>query len=188
MAKKIIIGIIIAAVILLSTGALLYANPKEHPNKDNHKYLNTENDLNVKNKQDESKKTDNIENDNKNTINITSNGYNISILPPIGINNQKAFKKGRTIPVKFILTDTNGNIVENMSIMLYLAKVENNVVVSQIQATSPGKSNNGNYFRFDKVSKMCVFNLSTKNLSAGTWRLIIDLGNGTIFNTDIILR
>jgi hypothetical protein len=174
MIKKIIVGIVVAAIILLSTGALLNAYPKEHSNKDNHNFFNNENDLKVKN--------------NKNTINITSNDYNISIQLPLGIKNQKTFKIGRTIPVKFILTDANDKIVENIIIRLYLAKVENNAAGSEIQATSSGKSNNGNYFRFSKFLKKYVFNLSTKELSAGTWRLKIDLGNGTIFYTDLILR
>ena len=174
MLKKIIIGVVIAAIILISSGGILYAYPKEHPNKGNQKNLDIKNETNFKN--------------NKNTINITINGYSINILPPLGINNQKAFKIGRIIPVKFILTDENGNVVENMSIRLYLAKVENNVAGSEIQATSPGKSNDNNYFRFNKTSKRYLFNLSTKGLSTGMWRLKIDLGNGTVFNTDIIMR
>lgn len=225
--KKFMIGIAIAAVILFSTGALIYARPNEQPNKENQisqenkleeenqineesqikdedqineenqEYSDTGNEDSIKNDKDEDNEEINVKNDketnenseknNKNTINISINGYNISILPPLGIKNQKTFKIGRTIPLKFILTDANGNIVENMSIKLFLAKVENGVPGSEIQAVSSGKSNDDNYFRFSKNSERYIFNLSTKGFSAGTWRLKIDLGNGTIFYTNITL-
>ncbi|MCL4416528.1 MAG: PxKF domain-containing protein [Actinobacteria bacterium] len=216
--KKFITGIAIAAVILFSTGALIYARPDEQPNKENQineenqinkesqindedqideedqEYSDTENEDSIKNDKEEDNEEISVKNDKetsenseKNTINISINGYNISTQPPLGIKNQKTFKIGRTIPVKFMLTDANGDIVENLSIKLYLAKIENGVPGSEIQATSSGKSNDGNYFRFSKNSERYIFNLSTKGFSPGTWRLKIDLGNGTIFYTDITL-
>lgn len=129
------------------------------------------------------------------------------------LNNNKPFKAGSTIPVKFNLKDANGCYVTNATARLYIAKVVNGTVGTEEKAyTQVGsifdnlfKHFNhyaswweqrawssgcvfGNLFKYDRCARQYVFNLSTKYLKAGTYQLRIDLGDGTVNTTRITLK
>jgi|GEM_PF-5831399 len=55
-----------------------------------------------------------------------------------------------------------------------------------MEATPSGKANNGNLFRYAKKSH--IFNLKTKDLTAGTWRLRILLDDGASHYVTIELK
>jgi hypothetical protein len=42
---------------------------------------------------------------------------------------------------------------------------------------------NGNLFRYDPTAKQYIFNLSTKTLSAGSYQLLIDMGDAVTSRT-----
>ena len=96
------------------------------------------------------------------------------------------FKLGSTVPVKFQLRDAAGNFVTNAVAKLYLTKIDNAVEGSELEAVSTSAASTGNLFRC--ADNQYIFNLGTKSLTAGTWRLNIVLDDGTSRYVDISLR
>jgi hypothetical protein len=50
------------------------------------------------------------------------------------------------------------------------------------------QANEGDLFCYDKTSQQHIFNLGTKNLSVGTWRLRVRLDDGTVRFIDVSPR
>jgi hypothetical protein len=95
---------------------------------------------------------------------------------PINLDGSSIFKLGRTVPCKFDLlgcSSTKTNLVAK----LYLAKISNNIVGTEIEPESTSNADTGNIFRNNGPGSY-IYNLSTKGLSAGTWQMRIDLGDG----------
>ncbi len=61
---------------------------------------------------------------------------------------------------------------------LYTAKISNGISGSELEATSTSAASIGNQFRYDAQTGEYVFNWGTKGLTAGTYQLRIDLGDG----------
>jgi len=106
---------------------------------------------------------------------------------PINADGSSIFKLGSTIPVKFKLTGASAGIT-NLVAHLTVAKVSSSVTGSCVEATATGGANSGDTFRYDAAAKQYVFNLSTKVLSAGTWSLRADLGDGVNHSIKVSLR
>lgn len=106
--------------------------------------------------------------------------YNfIGFLPPIPSDGSGVFKLGRTIPVKFQLTDAKGTLISSAVAHLTLQMLSGGMPVgTPIDATAPGNSDVGDLFRFDGTQY--IFNLSTKPLSMGIWQLQARLDDGTV--------
>ena len=95
------------------------------------------------------------------------------ILQPINMTGTRSgFKLGSTIPVKIRITDCNGNPVTNLSPQVTLKKMDatpdvlvNEAVISTVpdQGTTMRHAGDGQY----------IFNLATKTLSQGSWRVTI---------------
>ncbi|MBI5038500.1 MAG: PxKF domain-containing protein [Nitrospirae bacterium] len=112
--------------------------------------------------------------------------YNFSgVLQPINPDGSSIFKLGSTVPVKFQLKDANGVYVSTAVAKIYLAKVTDGITGTELEVTSTSSADTGNTFRYDSSGNQYIFNLGTKSLSAGTWRIRIDLGDGTL-NTALI--
>ncbi|MBI4684010.1 MAG: PxKF domain-containing protein [Nitrospirae bacterium] len=124
------------------------------------------------------------------TVEITPASYQfMGFLPPITNDGSSVFKLGRTVPVKFQLKDGNGNFGYNGKGWLTLQQyIGDEPAGLPIPATSSGDSNNGNEFRYDGYDKLYIYNLDTKQLSAGKWKLIVTMENGRIFEIFIELR
>jgi hypothetical protein len=108
-------------------------------------------------------------------------------LQPINADGSSIFRLGSTIAVKFQLTGAAANIT-NLLATLSLAKISNNVTGSYNEATSNAASDSGNTFRYDPTSNQYIYNLSTNNLSTGTWSLQINMGDGVQRTINISLR
>jgi hypothetical protein len=104
----------------------------------------------------------------------------------------KAYKFGSTLPVKFQLCDYYGNPVGPSNPLPTIA-------VSKVSsATDPGdpataldsgsSNDNGNTFRYDPVAQQYIFNLSTKSLSIGTFRITVPLNDGSTIVTYFQLK
>jgi len=85
------------------------------------------------------------------------------------------YKKNRTIPVKFRLADYNGEFITSALAHLYTAKIENGIIREELSAISSSKANDGNRFRYDDEEDQYIFNLSTKDMESGEWRLRVEL-------------
>jgi len=109
-------------------------------------------------------------------------------MKPINQDGSSVFKGGSAVPVKFQITDAVGSFVSNATVRLYLARVTSGVPGAEIEATSTSKANDGNLFRYDDDENQYIFNLNTKELYIGTWRLRIALDDGTSKYVNIGLR
>lgn len=106
--------------------------------------------------------------------------YNFGrILPPINQDGSSVFKFGSTVPVKFQLQNADGEYVSNAIAKIYLTKINNNIVGTEIEAVSTSSATEGNLFRYDVIENQYIFNLATKPLSTGTWQIRIELDDGT---------
>ncbi|MEM2915054.1 MAG: PxKF domain-containing protein, partial [Candidatus Bathyarchaeia archaeon] len=110
------------------------------------------------------------------------------VLQPINPDGSSIFKLGSTVPVKFQLLDVNGNYVTTATATIYLAKISGGVVGTEMEATSASAATTGNLFRYDSNDNQYIFNLKTKNLSAGTWQIRISLDDGTSKYVTISLK
>ena len=109
-------------------------------------------------------------------------------LPPINPDGTSVFKLGRTIPVKFRLTDANGNAVTNAVVRLYLSKINNGTIGTEVNADSNSNADSGNIFRYSQEDGCYIFNLGTKTLSQGTWRLRAASDNGISYIVNFALK
>lgn len=95
---------------------------------------------------------------------------------------------GATIPVLFKLTDYDGNLVTTAVAKLYVAPVVDGKVGKEVLATSMGKSNVNNLFRYDPVENQYKYNLDTKGWQPGTYQLRVQYDDGTSQTTQLIIK
>lgn len=87
----------------------------------------------------------------------------------------KAHRSGSTVPIKLQLCDASGANVSSASIAVAaqgLVKVDNSA--SSVVEDSGNANPDGN-FRYDAALGGYIFNLSTKGLTTGTWKLPFDV-------------
>ncbi|HUW62643.1 MAG TPA: PxKF domain-containing protein [Candidatus Bathyarchaeia archaeon] len=94
-------------------------------------------------------------------------------LPPINMPPQamSVFKQKSTIPVKFRLLDSSGNPVPDLEAVISGQMVTNGVPGDVNETLTANQADSGNLFRYDADAGQYIFNLSTKNLSRGTYRI-----------------
>ncbi len=114
--------------------------------------------------------------------------YFSGFLPPINNDGSSVFKLGSTVPVKFQLKDMQGNFISTAIANIYMAKISNNVIGTDVEAASTSAATTGNLFRYDPDGKQYIFNLSTKPLSKGTWQIKVVINDGTTRTVLISLR
>ena len=71
---------------------------------------------------------------------------------------------------------------------IYLTKITNDIIGTEIEATSTSAATTGNLFRYDSTANQYIFNLGTKTLTSGTWQIRIALDDGSSKNVTIGLR
>lgn len=93
----------------------------------------------------------------------------------------KTFRGSSTIPVKFRLKDLSGRYITTAIGRLY---------VDGSPASSSGRSNVGNYFRYDPSTNEYIFNLSTKVpvLTIGNHELNVTLDDGSTHLATILIK
>lgn len=96
---------------------------------------------------------------------------------PISTNGISVFKLGQSLPVKFQLTDSSGRSVTNAVARIYIAKVTDGVPGTE-QPGASSVSKLDNTFRYSASQDQYVFNLETKQLSSGVWRIRVVLDDG----------
>ncbi|WP_052352897.1 rhamnogalacturonan lyase family protein [Neobacillus dielmonensis] len=101
------------------------------------------------------------------------------ILAPVITDESKSYKAGSTIPVKFQLTDKEGN---------YLTGATAKIYVEDANGVSTSAAVKDNQFRYDADANQYIFNLSTKAMSAGKYKVRVDVGDRTIYSFPILLK
>lgn len=91
----------------------------------------------------------------------------------------KAYKLGSVLPVKFQLCDYNGYYVGSAYATISVAKVSSVTDAGDTtEAVDAGQSaDNGVVFRYDTTAQQYIFNLQTKNLQTGYYRLTVTLND-----------
>ena len=107
---------------------------------------------------------------------------------PVNADGSSIFKLGSTVPVKFGLFHTDGTSISTAVARVYIAKVSNQVVGTELESTSSSQASTGNEARWDGIAQQYVFNMSTRPLDRGTWRLRIALDDGKSYSVLVSLR
>ena len=95
------------------------------------------------------------------------------------------YKAGRILPIKFQLTGASAGITDAV-IRLLVFKVNDSVVGDAVDVQSSSAASTGNLFRFENGEY--VYNLSTAGLTAGTYQLQVDMGDGVVRAINITLK
>ena len=102
------------------------------------------------------------------------------VFPPIRSDGSSVFKLGSGLSVKFQLWDANGDFVTDASAKLWLAKKNiDGTFGEEIAATSSSSKVTDNEFDYNSFVNKYFYKLRTKDLTRGTWRLRIELDDGT---------
>ena len=109
------------------------------------------------------------------------------VLQPINADGTSIFKRGSTIPVKFMLTGAAAPIT-TLGARIYVAQVSNGVMGSELEAASTSAADSGNTFRYDASAGQYIFNLNTKGMTQGTWQIRIDLLDGVTHVVPVSLQ
>ncbi|WP_330476064.1 HYR domain-containing protein [Terrabacter sp. C0L_2] len=132
--------------------------------------------------------TDKAGNKGSKTFTVTVTAAWSNVLQPVNVDGSSVFKLGSTVPVKFQLTGASAG-VKDLAARLYLQRLAAvGTSGSVLEAISTSNATTGNLFRYDATSGQYIFNLATKTLSAGTYQLKIDLGDGVPHTVNITLR
>ncbi len=113
-----------------------------------------------------------------------------SVLQPINTDGTSVFKQGSTIPVKFRVCDNNGASISNSGVVTGFSLIQtvSGTLVSTINEPVLSTTPESN-FRWDTTNQQWIFNMSTKNLSAGeTYSYKISLNDGTNIEFSFGLR
>lgn len=110
------------------------------------------------------------------------------LLQPVNKDGSSVFNLGSTLPLKLRLQDADGNPVGSAQVKVQLERISTAVDGTEVEETVDATPTNGKEFDYDSGADMYRFNLSTKPLSAGTWRIVISLDDGSVHRTEISLR
>jgi len=110
--------------------------------------------------------------------------YNFSGFNPPLSDDNNIFKLRRTIPIKFTITRNDGQSHSNIVANLTLQHIDGAVPIGEpVEPNAPGEANVDGYFRYDLDSDQYIYNLSTKDLTTGTWEITVHLDDGSIQKT-----
>jgi hypothetical protein len=109
------------------------------------------------------------------------------VLQPLNGDGSSIFKKGSTVPVKFQLTGSSAGIT-NLQARLYVAKISNSVLGSEVEAASNVTATTGNLFRYTSTNNQYIFNWGTSGQTAGTYQLRIDMPDGVKRTVNVSLK
>jgi hypothetical protein len=130
--------------------------------------------------------TDNVGNMASANFTVTVTYAWSGFLQPINQDGSSIFKLGSTIAVKFQLTGVSSN-VQNATVKFSYVKVSNKISNGAMKSSTTAAPTTGNLFRYDGTSQY-IYNWGTKGLTAGTYQLRIDLGDGFSRTVNISLK
>jgi hypothetical protein len=111
-----------------------------------------------------------------------------TILQPINTDGSSVFKKGSTVPAKFRVCDVNGASIGTPGVVTsfrLIASTSNPSVTlnEDVISTTPDTA-----FRWSSTDQQWIFNINTKNLSAGvkyTYEIKLNDGSSIVFSFTI---
>jgi hypothetical protein len=106
----------------------------------------------------------------------------ITVRQPINPNGSSVFKGGSTVPVKF------GCDVGTLTPTLGLTRLTSTTLGTTLESEVTATATNGSAFRYDASAAQYIYNLSTKGMATGTYRLNVLSGGETIGAVQFSLR
>lgn len=100
------------------------------------------------------------------------------------------FKTGSTIPVKFQLKKSDGNIVQTDELPIWLTPEKISPLSTPVsEPVTSLSATTGNTFKWDSLSQQYIYNWSTKGLQSGWWyKISVKLDNGEVYSVTVGLR
>lgn len=90
----------------------------------------------------------------------------------------RSYKLGSVVPIKLQITNAQGSNVSSSSLVVHATGVkQKDSTAGPLIVESAGVANPDSDFRYDATLSGYIYNLSTKNLSVGTWELQFTVGN-----------
>ena len=117
--------------------------------------------------------------------------YWLGFLPPLTSNGNGLFKRGSTIPVKFKISDLDGNPVSDCLATLEVFYWEQGAEDGLPQVVSYSNGDLGDTFRYDANNDNYIFNLSTKPweyLGSMRYQIVVTLDDGQQFDICFSLK
>lgn len=111
----------------------------------------------------------------------------LGIQQPINANGSSVFKAGSTIPVKFKFSGASAGIPDAQAALRYQRISASTGPVNEPTTTGDPAGNSSTGFRYDAQHDQYVFNWSTRGLATGTYKLFLDLDDGTTFESELKL-
>jgi hypothetical protein len=97
------------------------------------------------------------------------------------------FSQGRTVPVKFSLKDSQGAFVTTATGKVFVQRLTNGQPTGPVIPATPSGGSSGNVARYDFTNQQYVFNMNTKSMAVGFWRISVLLDDGRTKTVDIDL-
>jgi len=91
--------------------------------------------------------------------------------PPINPDGSSVWKAGRTIPVKFALSDWEGTAITNATCHLACLPWVGASVGAVTESAEAASADAGDAFRYDEEEQQYVYNFSTKGMESGAYLL-----------------
>jgi Tol biopolymer transport system component len=107
------------------------------------------------------------------------------VLQPINADGSSIFKAGSTVPVKFELIQQSAGIT-NAKATLKVTRLSDTISGDVLENPVDLAPSTGDEFRYDDESGQYIHNWRTRGLEPGTYRLTVDLGDGTADNPEAI--
>jgi hypothetical protein len=110
------------------------------------------------------------------------------ILPPIKSDGSSVFKQGRTVPAKFRVCDTDGKPITTEGLVTDFKLIQ---IISQGSVSDVNQDvlSANSHDEFRAGARQWIFNISTKNLTAGnTYVYLITLNDGSTIQFQFTLK
>ena len=104
--------------------------------------------------------------------------------------NVSTFKAGSTVPVKFKLTDANGNVVQPATAPQWTVPQKGSATTQAVdEGVFTDQATNGTAYRYDATAQQYIYNWGTKGVAANFYYKIgVKLDDGQTYYTYISLR
>jgi hypothetical protein len=106
---------------------------------------------------------------------------------PINADGSSVFRAGRTVPVKFALTDALGNPITGAVCHLSIWHVSSEILGTVPETAEAEYADVGGTFRYDAQEGQYVYNLSTKGMATGTWQLRVTAEGWPGFQATVLI-